>query len=67
MDPEIDKDVRRLQKALREIDQLELQLEVLAEAGGHLRRNQMQKIARKQEYLDKLQELLVPSSVSGRS
>merc|ERR1712232_460228 len=50
-----DTEVRRLQKALREIAQLELQLEVLAEAGGHLRRNQMQKIAKKQEHLDKLQ------------
>merc|ERR1712151_538626 len=62
-----DKDVRRLQKALREIDQLELQLEAVAEAGGHLRWNQMQKIARKQEYMDKLQELAVPASILGGS
>jgi 8-oxo-dGTP pyrophosphatase MutT (NUDIX family) len=60
-----EKDVRRLQEALREIDELELKLEVVAEAGGRLRRNQIQKIARKQEYLDKLNELelVIPVSV----
>jgi len=58
-----DKEVRRLLKALREIDELELKLEVAAEAGGHLRRNQMQKIAKKQEYLDKLHELGISASV----
>jgi 8-oxo-dGTP pyrophosphatase MutT (NUDIX family) len=61
-----DKEVRRLLKALREIDELELKLEVVAEAGGRLCRNHMQKIARKQEYLEKLKELelAIPAPVS---
>lgn len=60
-----EKEVRRLSKALREIDELELALEAVAKAGGRLRRNQMQKIAKKQEYLDKFNELALPVSVSG--
>lgn len=64
-DDGMDKELRRLSKALREIDELELALEAVAKAGGRLRRNQMQKIAKKQEYLDKLNELVLPVSVSG--
>lgn len=64
-DDGMDKEARRLSKALREIDELELALEAVAKAGGRLRRNQMQKIAKKQEYLDKLNELVLPVSVSG--
>lgn len=62
-----DKEVRRLSKALREIDELELALEAVTKAGGRLRQNQMQKIGKKQEYLDKLNELALPVSVSGGS
>merc|ERR1719316_289590 len=52
-------EVRKLQKALREIGRLELQQTVLREEGGlgKLRLNQLQKISKKQDYMDRLQEL----------
>mmetsp|Transcript_99487 Transcript_99487/g.197143 ORF Transcript_99487/g.197143 Transcript_99487/m.197143 type:complete len:408 (+) Transcript_99487:50-1273(+) len=59
-----DNEVRRLLKVLREINELEVKREAVAKAGGHLRRNQMQKLAKKQEYLDKLHELDISASVS---
>jgi len=48
-----EREVRKLQKALREIGALELQLQMM----GNLRKNQLDKIAKKQEYIDKLQQL----------
>merc|ERR1712048_32430 len=47
------RDVRRLQKALREIGDLEAK----RSSGERLRRNQIEKIEKKEQYLDDLQRL----------
>jgi len=52
-----DREVRKLKKALREIDNLEMQQHILGDGVGKLRQNQLQKISKKQEYLARLEEL----------
>lgn len=65
------REVRRLQKALLEIGRLELQQQVLGGEGqlglGKLRLNQLQKISKKQEYMDRLQELGASFSASAQN
>jgi len=60
---EEEKEIRKLRKALREIGQLELQQQIMGNSGvGKLRRNQLEKISKKQEYLDRLQQLCSSSN-----
>lgn len=62
-----EKEIRKLQKALREISQLEQQQQILGEGWAKLRQNQMQKIAKKEEYLQRLQQFGVVASAHGGS
>merc|ERR1712159_816605 len=52
-----EKEVRKLKKALREIGNLETQQQILGAGVGKLRQNQLQKIAKKQEYLSRLHDI----------
>jgi len=52
-----EKEVRKLKKALKEIGNLEVQQQILGNGVGKLRQNQLQKMAKKQEYIARLQDL----------
>jgi hypothetical protein len=61
-----EKEARKLQKALKEIGNLELQQQIVGNSVGKLRKNQLEKISKKPEYLQRLQQLsILPTTKDG--